>query len=178
MNNAQDLLLVTENYKGLSERNLLYTKEDFKRFLVSLGEDDRFIDDVGVVLNDSIGTTEWHTYYLTCNVTYDFRMCSDEKDLFSFLSGEYNDSLDDMEARDVQANVLSDWYWNTNFEDFSPEAKVIFNKVRENNELLKTSFEAASVEQNPLDSIIKMCDSRRIVPGTNRVFPQLIMELN
>lgn len=114
-----DVLLVSRNYQGLHEENFLTTIGEFiEEYCSSDGR-----TDIGALKNAVLSTQpyEWGaTYYAWGNDTYDMRLCQGSDDLLNFLSGEYNDSIEDMEDRNPgTAGMYDGWYWYNNADNFS-----------------------------------------------------------
>ena len=113
---------IVYNYKGLSENNFIFTKDDAVKNISSwLGEDEckRIIDKL-----EEVGFAAGE---LSANKTYEFYDLSDDERFQDFLNGEYNDSALDACLRNyndllsIEDNYkrYSDWYWT--LEEVSKE---------------------------------------------------------
>lgn len=123
-----ELLLVTENYNGLYEHNFVSTFEELEQNY--MGKEDRqtrknFSD---FIKNNAGSQDVWSTFYVSCNTTLDIRACVDQIDLKDFLSGKFNSSIEEMNAR-LPGSIFNDgWYWDNDVERFSPKAIDIISK--------------------------------------------------
>lgn len=97
---VKDIVLITENYKGICEHNFLSTVEEFPH---------------------TLPTDSWNSYYKRSDISFDFRACKDEADLVSFLTGKYNDQEAFLSSKD--------WYWCNDFSRVSSKAAEILTDL-------------------------------------------------
>lgn len=126
------LILVVENWKGLCEHNFVSTFEELSQKYMK-HEDPQTISNFGACVDLTLGnTSKWNTYYLRPNITLDIRACAGKDDLKNFLTGEFNDSVEDMNERNPGSLYNDEWYWDNDIERFSPKAiDVIKNECPE-----------------------------------------------
>ena len=154
-----DLVLTIENYRGLSEHNRLFSKEEFFSFLKQRGLED-FVDDIGFLLKDSSFRFDWKSLSFPFGVL-EFRCCCDVSDLCSFLSGEFNDSLEKMEARGVLGlGKSASFSWDMSSE-LSPKVHLFLARQEDQYPLLGKLRRKHFVKKPTLDDVISSCKNVR-----------------
>lgn len=150
-----ELLLVTETRGGMSEHNFVSTLEEFARKYMER-EDEQTVNDFGFCIEQTTGQTDvWSTYYMCHDVVLDVRACAGEKDLKDFLTGRFNDSVENIEKRLPGSSCARGWYWQNDVDRFSPNALDIIQT--ECPEFLRF----AGVRKAPLDEKIASAASAR-----------------
>lgn len=90
------MVLVIENYKGITETNLLLTTGAFLNEYAHM--DGRLLPQTCEYMEGLLESREnvkyWHEIYHAANKTTAFRMAEGRMQLVAFLQGEYNDSIE------------------------------------------------------------------------------------
>lgn len=161
MKGFNELLFVVENHRGSTERNILYTKEEFLSHLEKLNCND-FVEDIQVLLSEPKTAFRWKSLTLD-EATLDFRMCRDERDLQGFLRGSYNDSVKKMAARSLGPVATGDDFrWENAVHAFSPRARYLYGLY-----VRSVSQRSATQERGyvPLDERIRLCQRESAAGG-------------
>ncbi len=123
-----ELIFVIEKRTGLCEHNFVSTFDELARQYMR-HEDLQTIDNIRACVEGSRGQKDvWNMFYLSYNVSFDIRACVDRADLKDFLSGKFNDSLDNLDSRLPGSNYLDGWYWDNDVERFSQKAVDIMRR--------------------------------------------------
>lgn len=88
------------NWKGLKEENYLYTFDEMAKYDFNLLRDCVNNPDV---FNDSEKS-------VCANKTWMGRLLKTDEEVKNFLSGKYNEDIDEMKLNNPD-NDYSDWYW-------------------------------------------------------------------
>ena len=161
MKGFNELLFVVECHRGATERNILYTKDEFLSHLEKLNCGD-FIEDIRVLLNNPKTAFRWKSLTLE-GATLDFRVCRGERDLQGFLRGAYNDSLVKMAARGLGPVVREGgFHWENAVHAFSPRARYLYGLYTRS-----VAQRAAAEERGyvPLDQRIQLCQRESAAGG-------------
>lgn len=157
MKGFNNLLFVVENHRGSSERNVLYTKDEFLSHLKKLNCN-AFAEDIQFLLSNQKTAFQWKSLTLE-GATLDFRMCRDERDLQDFLRGAYNDSVDKMAARGLTPAASGDgFHWENAVHAFSPRARYLCSMYIQGIEQRPPAQERGYV---PLDERILLCQQEK-----------------
>ena len=123
-----ELLLIVENYKGLCEHNFLSTFEELAQTHMDSADPITKNNLSEAIVKTAGSTNKWHTFYITCDKSLDIRACVDHSDLESFLTGKFNDTVENREMRLPNLPQNNDWYWSNELSRFSPKALDIVSK--------------------------------------------------
>ena len=163
-----DLIVTIENYRGFSEHNRLFSKDEFFSFLKKRGLEE-FVDDIGFLLNDSMFRFNWKSLSFPFGVL-EFRCCHDIADLCSFMSGKYNDSLEKMEARgSLGLGKSTSFTWDMS-PKLSPGVNSFLARQEEQYPLLGVLMRKYFAKRPSLDDVISDCNKARGTdrPGTSK----------
>ena len=88
----QDMIMVTENWKG-TETNMLLNFTDYMKDIVFHTNKEKMEIALEVLELENARDlkTEWVETYLAANKSYSARYCADYNQLISFLKGKFND---------------------------------------------------------------------------------------
>lgn len=151
-----DLLLVIENYKGISEHNALSTKEEFLNLLSKKGFGD-FVADAEFLLDNERSCFEWKSLGFAGGLL-EFRRCRDENDLCAFLDGKHNDSIEKMENRGLHTfGAFNSFKYDIPVSSISPASISLLSTLQHKNPSIKERCQALFSEKSSLDDIIKNC---------------------
>lgn len=156
MNDFKDLLFIIENYRGRSEHNMLFTKEEFTAFLCNKGLSD-CVEDVAFLLDHESSYNKWRSMNLP-GISLEFRRCNGEQDLCNYLEGKYNDSVAKMSERGLHPfDPFCCFKWDISVASFSPLSLSSIISLKEKYPSLNERCQALFSEKSSLDDIIKNC---------------------
>ncbi len=93
----QDMIMVTENWKG-TETNMLLNFTDYMKDIVFQTNKEKMEIALEVLELEHTRDlkTDWVETYLAANKSYSARYCADYNQLISFLKGKLNDNIEDV----------------------------------------------------------------------------------
>lgn len=93
----QDMIMVTENWKG-TETNMLLNFTDYMKDIVFHTNKEKMEIALEVLELEHTRDLreEWVETYLTANKSYSARYCADYKQLLQFLKGKLNDDIEEV----------------------------------------------------------------------------------